>query len=391
MIINVRKNRGVTLLELLVAMIVLLIGLFVVFNLFPRAFSIAYKARAREIAYQMAQTKIERLFAQAVVFNTTGYVSTSDIATEFYTTFNGTGSGNSTAADSSTDTIFTIPSTTMSQVNYTDYRKFESTYYGNIAGYSQYYYRPEIANISDPHLLYLDQITRRLTIYVAIPPVIPSSSFSEKNEMDRGNVVVVAAIRTNRKISALTSQAVAIGDTKIYVSSKEDSYKFPIFNISDDGRTTTNMMIGGATVPDLDFTDAYTKSYATSYASSSVVAYGSGAITGRSVYDVSGHYSYPVEIRPSCSSSSDYLYKFMNTKDLTYSPPGAGSSMCVDPANFCAFISDSTNTNMEPIQITGRGYDSTYGYYLVIQNPIQKSTYASGSSLYAWIYLLTNY
>jgi prepilin-type N-terminal cleavage/methylation domain-containing protein len=382
MITTGRKNRGVTLLELLVAMIVLLIGLFVVFNLFPRAFSIAYKARAREIAYQMAQTKIERIFAQAVVFNTTGYVSTSDIATEFYTTFNGTGTGNATAADSATDTIFTIPSTSMSLVSYSDYRKFESTYYGNIAGYSQYYYRPEIANISDPHLLYLDQVTRRFTIYVTIPPVIPSSSFSEKNEMDRGNVVVVAAIRTNRKISALTGQAVAIGDTKIYVSSKEDSYKFPILNISDDSRTTTNMKIGGATVPDLDFTTSYTKSYATA----GIVTYGGGAITGRSVYDVSGHYSYPVEIRPACSSSSDYLFNFMNTKTLTYSPPGAGAGIYVDPANFCAVISDGTN--MEPVQITGRGYDATYGYYLVIQNPIQKANYVSGSSLYAWIYLM---
>jgi len=380
------KVRGVTLLELLVAMIVLLIGLFVVFNLFPRAFSIAYKARAREIAYQMAQTKIERIFAHAVVFNVTGkYDESSDIATEFTTTFNGTGTGNPNPADNTglVDTIFTIPSTSISLVSYSDYRKFESTYYGNIVGCNQYYYRPEIANISDPHLLYLDQITRRLTIYVTIPPVVPSSSFSEKNEMDKGNVVVVAAIRTNRKISAITGQAVAIGDTKIYVSSKEDSYKFPIFNISDDGRTTTNMKIGGATVDDLDFTTAYTKSYATA---SEDVVYGGGCIVGRSVYDVTNHYSYPVEIRPSCSSSSDYLFNFMNTKTLTYSPPGAGASIYVDPANFCAVISDGTN--MEPVQITGRGYDAAYGYYLVIQNPIQKANYASGSSLYAWIYLM---
>ncbi|MHC9539866.1 MAG: prepilin-type N-terminal cleavage/methylation domain-containing protein [Vulcanimicrobiota bacterium] len=380
-----RFKRGVTLLELLVAMIVLLIGLFVVFNLFPRAFAIAYKARAREIAYHMAQTKIERIFAHAVSFNTATYSSSSDLAGEFYTTFNGTGTGNSTAADSSTDTIFTIPSTTMSQVDYTDYRKFESTYYGSIYGYNQYYYRPEVANISDPHLLYLDQVTRRLTIYVTIPPVIPGNSnsnlwASEKNQMDKGNVVVVAAIRTNRKIRAITSAAASIGDDKIYVASKEDSFKFPIFNKGDDSRTTTSMMMGGATVADKDFSDSYSKIYASG---TSTVTYGSGAIGGRSVY--SSPYSYPVELRPSCSASTDYLPSFISNKTLTYSP-SAGVSVYVDPANFCAIISDGTN--MEPIQIIDRGYNSTYGYYLTIQNPIQKANYASGSYIYAWIYLL---
>lgn len=392
--INMKRfNRGVTLLELLVAMIVLLIGLFVVFNLFPRAFAIAYKARAREVAYHMAQTKIERIFAHAVVFNTATYSSSSDLAGEFYATFNGTGAGNSTAADSSTDTVFTIPSTTMNLVDYTDYRKFESTYYGDILGSDQYYYRPEVANISDPHLLYIDQVTRRLTVYVTIPPVIPGHSnsnlwASEKNQMDRGNVVVVAAIRTNRKISALTSVAASNGTDRIYVASKEDSFKFPIFNKGDDGRSTTNMMIGGATVADLDFNDFYTKTYATAGA----VEYGNNAyIAGRSVYGIDSSpncYSYPVELVPSCSASSDYLLNFINTKTLTYSPPG-GSGINVDPANFCAVISDGTN--MEPIQIVDRGYDSTYGYYLTIQNPLQKAPstgYAAGSSIYAWIYLL---
>ncbi|MGV8124044.1 MAG: prepilin-type N-terminal cleavage/methylation domain-containing protein [Candidatus Xenobiia bacterium LiM19] len=387
-----RFKRGVTLLELLVAMIVLLIGLFVVFNLFPRAFAIAYKARAREIAYHMAQTKIERIFAHAVSFNTSTYSSSGDLAGEFYTTFNGTGTGNPTASDSSVDTIFTIPSTTMSNVSYTDYRKFESTYYGNIYGYNQYYYRPEVANISDPHLLYLDQVTRRLTIYVTIPPVIPGNSnsnlwASEKTQMDKGNVVVVAAIRTNRKISALTGVNAPNGTDRIYVASKEDSFKFPIFNKGDDSRTTTSMMMGGATVSDLDFPDSYSKIYASG---GSTVTYGGGSITGRSVYDVSGHYSYPVELRPSCSDSPDYLLNFINTKTLTYSP-AAGVSVYVDPANFCAVISDGTN--MEPIQIIDRGYDSTYGYYLTLQNPLQKAPtatgyYAAGSSIYAWIYLL---
>lgn len=382
-----RFKRGVTLLELLVAMIVLLIGLFVVFNLFPRAFAIAYKARAREIAYHMAQTKIERIFAHAVSFNSSSYVSSSDLAGEFYTTFNGTGTGNPTAADSSVDTIFTIPSTTMSLVSYTDYRKFESTYYGNILGSNQYYYRPEVANISDPHLLYLDQVTRRLTIFVTIPPVIPGNSnsnlwASEKTQMDKGNVVVVAAIRTNRKISAITSAVASIGTDKIYVASKEDSFKFPIFNKGDDGRTTTSLVMGGATVDDKDFSDSYSKIYASG---GSTVTYGGGSITGRSVYDVSGHYSYPVEIRPACSDSPDYLLNFISTKTLTYSPAG-GSGIYVDPANFCAIIVDTVG-NMEPIQIIGRDEDSG-GYFLTIQNPIQKANYASGSTIYAWIYLL---
>jgi prepilin-type N-terminal cleavage/methylation domain-containing protein len=388
-----RFKRGVTLLELLVAMIVLLIGLFVVFNLFPRAFAIAYKARAREIAYHMAQTKIERIFAHAVSFNTATYSSSSDLAGEFYTTFNGTGTGNSTAADSSTDTIFTIPSTTMSLVDYTDYRKFESTYYGSIYGYNQYYYRPEVANISDPHLLYLDQVTRRLTIYVTIPPVIPGHSnsnlwASEKNQMDTGNVVVVAAIRTNRKISALTSVTASNGTDRIYVASKEDSFKFPIFNKGDDSRSTTGLVMGGATVDDLDFASPYTKDYATA----GPVEYGNNSyIVGRSVYgrDSSPNcYSYPVEIRPACSASSDYLLNFISSKTATYSPPG-GAGMYVDPANFCAVISDGTY--MEPIQIIDRGYESTYGYYLTIQNPLQKAPstgYAAGSYIYAWIYLL---
>jgi len=380
-----RLKRGVTLLELLVAMIVLLIGLFVVFNLFPRAFAIAYKARAREIAYHMAQTKIERIFAHAVFFNTFTYSSSSDLAGEFYTTFNGTGTGNSTAADSTADTIFTIPSTTMSLVDYTDYRKFESTYYGDILGSDQYYYRPEVANISDPHLLYIDQVTRRLTVYVTIPPVIPGHSnsnlwASEKNQMDRGNVVVVAAIRTNRKISAITSTATLIDSDRIYVVSKEDSFKFPIFNKGDDGRSTTSMMMGGATVSDLDFSDSYSKIYATG---TSTVTYGSGAISGRSVY--SSPYSYPVELRTASATATDYLPNFISTKTLAYTPE-AGVSVYVDPANFCAVISDGTN--MEPVQIVGRGYDSTYGYYLTIQNPIQKADYAAGSSIYAWIYLL---
>ncbi|GEM_PF-1808066 len=403
MINVIKKQRGVTLLELLVAMIVLMIGLFVVFNIFPRAFSIAYKARAREIAYHLAQTKIERTFAYQVYLTTATSPSTSTtLANEFYdNTFNGYGwngsanvasTSNATAAeratdDNSPDSIFTIDASKLNSVSNTDYKPFESTYYGSVTGYDRYFYRPEIANISDPHLLYLDNVTRRLTIYVVTPPALPyKSSFDEKGEMEQGNIVVVSAIRTNRSISASISQAAAAGDMRIYVNSKEDSYKFPIFNVSGDGETTTKIRPSASSsgyLADLDYTSAYTKEYSTSYFSAPVT-YGEGNLKGRAVYYATGAstYSYPMNIVSATSSpDTNYLFNY-----VTASHTSIGG--CADPANFCAVVGTMSSSTCEPIQITGRDYDSTLGYYyLVLGNPL-KNAHTTSEKIYAWIYFM---
>ncbi|MDQ7823009.1 MAG: hypothetical protein RDV48_09470 [Candidatus Eremiobacteraeota bacterium] len=414
-------EKGVTLLELLVAMIVMLIGLFVVFNLFPRAFAIAYKSRAREIAFQLARTKIERIFAQSVAPGDT------NLGAEFCDTFNGTGASNSHAATSyaSTtdyDTLFSIYSTDIASMTpSSDYRAFESAYYSEVPASDAFKYRAEVISVSDPHLIYSDTITRRITIYVAIPPIDPSNSgFSERIEMDNGNIVTVGALKTNRNMYAALAEPCKNGDSTVYVASKDESCRFPVFYDSDDSRDETPIAIsssnpmkatydsdGDGYIDDKDFDTDYYKKY---YNETGATHYMS-----RSVYET-GTFSYPMEVlnKNLSPAPADYLFNFYKGDSNKYtSPIGSWTNNC-DPANFSAMIfnttgctstmcgyADTTNTHYhgEPIQIVGKGIH-TIGvtrYSLALQNPLQKAPYnssasefiypTSGTYIVSWIYL----
>jgi len=69
MIKKIRKKRtlGVTLIEILVAMVILSVGLFMVYNIFPMGFAASYRSKNRTIATQLAQETIE-----SVIHNKTG-------------------------------------------------------------------------------------------------------------------------------------------------------------------------------------------------------------------------------------------------------------------------------------------------------------------------------
>ncbi len=56
-----KKKRGVTLLEILVAMVVLTGGLFMVFNIFPKGFAASYRSKNQTIATQLAQGRLEEI------------------------------------------------------------------------------------------------------------------------------------------------------------------------------------------------------------------------------------------------------------------------------------------------------------------------------------------
>jgi type II secretory pathway pseudopilin PulG len=64
-----RRRSGVTLLEILVAMVVLTGGLFMVYNIFPRGFATAYRSKNKTIAIQLAQRKMEEILQQRKQIN----------------------------------------------------------------------------------------------------------------------------------------------------------------------------------------------------------------------------------------------------------------------------------------------------------------------------------
>lgn len=55
------KIHGVTLIEILVAMSILTVGLFMVYNVFPMGFAVSYRTKNHTIATQLAQQKLEEL------------------------------------------------------------------------------------------------------------------------------------------------------------------------------------------------------------------------------------------------------------------------------------------------------------------------------------------
>lgn len=63
MIKKMRKKRtlGVTLIEILVSMVILSVGLFMVYNIFPMGFAASYRSKNRTIATQLAQETIESI------------------------------------------------------------------------------------------------------------------------------------------------------------------------------------------------------------------------------------------------------------------------------------------------------------------------------------------
>ncbi len=56
-----RRQKGVTLLEILVAMVVMTIGLFMVYQIFPMGFATSLRSRNKTIATQLAQQKLEEI------------------------------------------------------------------------------------------------------------------------------------------------------------------------------------------------------------------------------------------------------------------------------------------------------------------------------------------
>jgi len=345
------RQCGVTLLELLVALMVMMVGLFVIFNLFPRGFSVAYKARSRAVAFQLARFKLEQELANIYTTSENSYtnntvlftkeiptISDANLASQYYYAFS------DSALDSGTN---------------------------NSIRASEFYYRVEYKAVSDPNLLYLDHLTRRVTVYVTIPPLNPqeeysrTGTFSEKDNITSGKIVVLAGMKTQRMMQAPITKDASKGDAKIYVGKTTDTdparacYYFSWWNTDsslDDGNTNSR---GGT---DEDYNSSY-YSYDPAYQSTT---YNSHSVK-----------NYPYEILNDVDNDSDgeteYVFNWLINSGPPYYSKENGP---VDPANFNVIIANvDTNGNVakgddgyyqaELNQVVNMGNDSD-GYYLTL-------------------------
>lgn len=360
--------------EVLVSLMILLVGVLTVVTLFPRGFSLAYKSRERMIAYDLGMAMLQKTLQDPTFFTQSasgvGYASASD-----YKRFE------------LADFIYNISTQ----------EDFDKTGYGN------YWYRIQMLNIADPNLLYNDQITRRVTVYVTVPPTNPQVHFagidfenSEADFISKGKVVVLSALKTNRKTAVQLAQNVYRGDQVIYSTDSDMPYIFPRITTASDGEDTNSWG-----EPDIDYDSGYGISYYTKSVTISGTTY---KPTYTKFYDIS---SWPLGLTYLQSLQAIYSDDYSawqdnyELKDVYVAQQmynnGTESFYC-DPAVLGISISYAysvTEIHAEANQVIGGGYDSSLGYYyLRLKNPIQWPPpdlgYYPAGSTYARAYIYYN-
>lgn len=222
-----KRKKGVTLIEIMMAMIILLIGLSGVAQIFPSTFAFNDKSKKRVIAYALAQSKLERF-----LYN----------------------------ADWSPDLV-------KLDIDNNPYQFFQAI---EDSSHSNYYYKVNISRVGSGNQrngdtpLFRDQLTKRISVSVLIPPLNPGlngwgytpfrdlpSDQIETLAISQGFIVNLVSFRTHKfsRSATLTERyRREIGANNyqynVFITNPES---FAVYNATDPGNlnyyTTYNDLI----------------------------------------------------------------------------------------------------------------------------------------------------
>ncbi|MCL5035741.1 MAG: type II secretion system GspH family protein [Chloroflexi bacterium] len=376
-----KKKRGVTLVEILIAMGILAIGFSVAFQSFFSIFAVQDKSRKRVVAIQLARTILER-----ALFDADNYIWVTD---------NDRIALNRPNLNGTVTTVNQFPSTTDPYSTNPPYYCAQNSYHSIPHGFPRtgdnfgpetagdpnyvgrtYYYRVESRRLSDPNFLFYDQVARRISVYITLPPLDPSQqgwnkypagtsdAQCEAQALREGFIVVLSSFKTRRQMETRMLLPVSSGDVILTVA---DNSIFAAFLTTDDG-------MGGS---DLDYQDPYTSTSGASINAPTFKA------PFHEVPEDKGNYTAVICPDPQINWNaapldSQYtgfndsaLDRFQTTNDPMIPNPGTWPSR--DSA-FYLWDVGPTATNddyfkwWEKIQVVGTGWDSANRQTLIIRN-----------------------
>lgn len=376
-----KKKRGVTLVEILIAMGILAIGFSVAFQSFFSIFAIQDKSRKRVVAIQLARTILER-----ALFDADNYLWVSYLDRIALTRPNLDGTVTTVNQFPTVlDPYSTTPYYYCAQNSYHpiphNFPRYgdnfgalpgeESIYIGR-----SYYYRVESRRLSDPNFLFYDQVARRISVYVTLPPLDPSQSGwnkypsgtsdaqCEAQALREGFIVVLSSFKTRRKMETRLILPVTSGDITLTVA---DNSIFAAFLTSDDH-------MGGS---DLDYADPYVS---TSGVSISAPTY---AAPFHEVPEDPGNYTAVICPDPQISWNAisgdpqytgfndSALHRFNTPNDPMIPNPGTWASRASSYYTWPNGPSTSNNDYFkwwEKVQVAGTGWDSGNRQTIIIKN-----------------------
>ncbi|MCD6310198.1 MAG: prepilin-type N-terminal cleavage/methylation domain-containing protein [Candidatus Eremiobacteraeota bacterium] len=247
-----KGKKGVTLIEVLVAMGILAIGLGVALQTLFSVFSIQLKSQKRVTGIQLARTMLER-----AIYDVDMYQWEWDSGNNRHRIYRPNSDGTRTEVNHFNSTV--DPYTTNPPYN-TTYTPVPANFPETGDNYSSYYYKVESRILSDPNFLFLDGVARRVSIYILLPPLDPTVDGWGKYELGQddtyyetmairdGLIVVLSTLKTRRGMQTRLTQPAGCGNTILFV---EDNSIFAAYTKGIDD---------GIPAPDLDYTSSYTDS-----------------------------------------------------------------------------------------------------------------------------------
>jgi|GEM_PF-6101423 len=249
-------KKGVTLTEIMVAIAILAIGLGAAMHVFFSIFGAQRKSTMRLQAVNLARSLLD------------GCINPIQLKFIYKNTNNPPRWCYYTNASSANN--YYLVSNDFSPQWYTSYTSFPANYPRSGDNYYKYYYRVDIRPVSDPNMLFVDNLCYRVTVYVTVPPINPTvrgwGLFShscaspypdcrtcEMNAINRGYVIVLSSFTTKREnytnlVDPLPTvagyQRYPIGAVMLLV---QNSGIFAAFNTGNDGVAS----------PDQDYSDSY--------------------------------------------------------------------------------------------------------------------------------------